>query len=151
MLGAVYGGKRAAGDILQSTSADDDTTEPGFEEAGENESFFEEAAPEFIKNVSDILLDCLGIVRNEDTLKNSLGRLDELTGGLSLNDREKARAELAAAMIKCALIRRESRGAHYREDYPERDESLCTMTSAEVSGGGAEVGFKQKAYEGAVL
>jgi succinate dehydrogenase / fumarate reductase flavoprotein subunit len=33
--------------------------------------------------------------------------------------------DLASVVVESALSRRESRGAHYREDFPDRDDGDC--------------------------
>jgi L-aspartate oxidase len=72
-----------------------------------------------------------GIVRNASGLRNALKRIDKLSRDLkSIEDRgisaetiETRNMLLVSKLItKAALMRRESRGGHYREDYPEKAE-----------------------------
>ena len=72
--------------------------------------------PEPDEELGDILREGLGIVRNEASLQRALRRVTELerTRGNST-----PRILLAKAMLKSAMQRKESRGAHYRGEYPE--------------------------------
>ncbi|WP_175060160.1 L-aspartate oxidase [Thermococcus sp. 2319x1] len=64
-----------------------------------------------VESVKEILWNYAGIVRNEDGLRKGLKELEDITadGRIKL---------LARGILECALARRESRGVHYREDYP---------------------------------
>ena len=75
----------------------------------------------------DILLSGLGILRDEDGLTNALTGLEQLPGSSGQTD-EKRRM-LGEAMLLSARERRESRGAHSRTDYPERDDEHFRKTT----------------------
>jgi aspartate oxidase len=70
----------------------------------------------------------VGIVRNDVGLRLALSEVRELSASPSRSrDREMGleAANLlatATAAIECALMRRESRGTHFNEDCPERDD-----------------------------
>jgi L-aspartate oxidase len=75
----------------------------------------------------EIMGRCMGPLRHEGEL---LGGLRELT---ALRERlapealtTRRRLELAIAMVRAALVRRESRGAHWRSDFPQRDPAADT-------------------------
>ena len=74
-----------------------------------------------------------GIVRNEKMLSEGLAALDKISES-KLSEREKERLRLAKALILSALYRKESRGANYREDYPERNDEYKGMTRAIING-----------------
>ncbi len=69
----------------------------------------------------------LTIVRHEEGLQRVLARIDELRDKFWSKDNYRRHITLANALIvgemiaKSALIRRESRGTHYRDDYPDSD------------------------------
>ena len=63
----------------------------------------------------------VGIERSEDGLKKALTAIDAL-------DLPKQVKELARAVAACAMERRESRGVHYRSDYPLMDEAYSSMS-----------------------
>ena len=72
------------------------------------------------------------VIRGEEGLSAALGTVERLSADLSLcpsgdvhaiaqTRRLTGRLHTAEAILKAALLRRESRGAHYRADYPEAD------------------------------
>jgi L-aspartate oxidase len=65
------------------------------------------------QSIRDITWRYAGIVRNADDLKTGLRLLHEIKHDSNL-------LTVARIIHECALAREESRGAHYREDFPSR-------------------------------
>jgi len=92
-------------------------------------------ARELPADLGDILWEHAGILRDEASLKEGLAQLEALrarTADLSIEGDRTSRdfefavdlsfsLPIAEAMLRGALERTESRGAHYRTDYPETD------------------------------
>ncbi len=78
-----------------------------------------------VMELRKIMSDKVGVIRDGDGMAQALRdlrALHEKHGGVSMNyDNMLAAATLIAA---AAYNRRESRGGHYRTDYPEKDEGL---------------------------
>lgn len=137
LLGAIYGGRKAGQSVIKDSDSagtvDEDydikdiTTDVEYKE-----SEFENARDSFIIELRDILLSALGIVRNEALLNEGLTAIAKLSDR-QLNEREKDRLSLAKALILSALYRKESRGANYREDYPDRSDEYKGLTKAHIS------------------
>ncbi len=87
-----------------------------------------------IRKVQDILWFNGNVIRREDRLSRALDEIEGMKKGFMPryhfeqgNRPEKAlRAHtalvMASVLLKAMLLRRESRGSHYREDYPERND-----------------------------
>lgn len=93
---------------------------------------------EIKKELQEIMWKNVAIIRNEEGLRYALNRINELKGMLKdmkvpdvvsyNNDLLDAlevikMLDVAELVTKSALLRRESRGAHYREDFPETDDN----------------------------
>ncbi|MGA3024530.1 MAG: L-aspartate oxidase [Bryobacteraceae bacterium] len=82
----------------------------------------------------------LGIIRAGEDLRQALDELDRLPKEPSTSP-TRSSFELrnmvcvARLIARCALERRESRGAHYREDYPEKDSAFPRHSCISLSGG----------------
>ena len=85
-----------------------------------------------LKNeLQNIMWDCVGILRNEQTLKNAIENINILKSKFSRTEKCLNRDEyefrnmltVASLIASSALSRKESRGAHYRTDYPQELES----------------------------
>jgi succinate dehydrogenase / fumarate reductase flavoprotein subunit len=86
--------------------------------------------------------DLVGIVRREDDMRQALGKIDALRararrvtvdGNREYNPGWHTALDLgnlltiAEAITRCALERRESRGGHFRDDYPSKDAGYSTF------------------------
>ena len=133
LLGALYGGIVAARSA--APAAEDREPETFGPVPAQRET------PGFSKRLGDILFGGLGILRDEATLTHALSALDELSAG-TLTEEERRRLELGCAMLLSALARRESRGAHTRTDFPERDDAQYRKTTVAVMRNGtAQISF----------
>lgn len=162
MLGAIYGGRVAARTVTEVVTAQNmvrteaetmggsnienaserlgqdadvhggDGKKIKYEKIPETDRDFREASQQIIYEIRDILASAMGIVRNEQELRKAEEELTRLLHRNGLNERERNRVYLAQAIVASAISRRESRGAHYREDYPERDDVFSGIMLAEL-------------------
>ena len=81
------------------------------------------------KEISRIMTDYAGIIRNAEKLKQGLNELESLEDNLPREINEyytlicRNLITVARLIIRSALYRQESRGGHFREDYPCSDAS----------------------------
>ncbi|SJZ52469.1 L-aspartate oxidase [Selenihalanaerobacter shriftii] len=72
-----------------------------------------------------LMMENVGIIRNKNGLNQTMNEIKELINYLNIDIEDIRYIEvqnlinLAYLVVKASLIRKESRGAHYREDYPE--------------------------------
>ena len=81
-----------------------------------------------IAQVQRLMWQNVGIVREGKKLQQTVAKLDEIRAGLPAGSCRRcyeARniADAALLITRSALSRLESRGAHYRMDYPVRDDA----------------------------
>lgn len=97
------------------------------------------------EGLSNIMINYVSVKRNDKDLKRALHAIEELKDRYSqiyLNDRGSllnqsyvfanqlhSMLELASVITKCALLRKESRGAHFKPEYPERDDENWLKTT----------------------
>ena len=74
-------------------------------------------------------------------MNKGIERIDNLLKDNNLTAMEKKRILLGKTMILSALARKESRGAHFREDYPDADEAYRKTTVSRM-GDGIEIYFR---------
>lgn len=144
LLGAIYGGKVAAKTACKemandmsrpNATATDGDEMPDFEQSNYEKTMnLDDNGKLDIKKLNDVMLETMGIVRNEATLKSGIEQVEQMEGNLAL---------LGCAMLKSALARKESRGAHWREDYPQKnDEKFQKTTIATYDGDTISISFE---------
>ncbi len=154
-LAAVYSGMKAAEAIDRKISSDSAQTDarkeaerPDFTEYIETEraklfGLFESESRFPVMYIRDMTAETmnkkLGIVRDEENLSKGIEDLSyyiDMAGKINydksvlpyFNYSVQAILVLAKATLICAKERRESRGAHYRSDYPETIEDMRAAT-----------------------
>ncbi|HEX4889609.1 MAG TPA: L-aspartate oxidase [Alphaproteobacteria bacterium] len=121
LLEGLVFGARAALDIV--AQGGDAAPVPAAENiAARFQAHDDPALAPLVRRLRDLMSQHAGVVRNEAGLRAALAELDEMAQQAG-NRSARAGNMLAAARLICiaALRRRESRGGHYREDYPAAD------------------------------
>ncbi|MBR0104017.1 MAG: FAD-binding protein, partial [Firmicutes bacterium] len=139
MLGAIYGGRIAAQSAMKLEHENYEEKPSYHISAEEKQEFY--VSPKSAAELKGILADSLGIIRTGNDLNKGIERIDNLLKDNNLTAMEKKRILLGKAMILSALAREESRGAHFREDYPETDEAYRKTTVSRM-GDGIEIYFR---------
>lgn len=145
LLGAIYGGHTSAETVSEGISDEkypygdisesEDLASGAIEKTGVFES--SEAANEF----SRVVLSGMGIIRDEKKIKESLDRLMDLKNRKVMYI-SNGKILLAEAMLRSALERKESRGAHVRSDYPDSLSEYEKLTIAEYKEGSVKISFR---------
>ncbi len=78
------------------------------------------------QRVEQIAWERCGIVRDGDGLREALRLLESMSG---------LQAQVALLIARCALAREESRGAHFRTDFPEKREEFAKHSVAQKDKG----------------
>ena len=97
----------------------------------ENELYVSDNIPieNMFKEMKELMWDNVGIIRNETRLQAAQEELDYMKEQFPYTYKcpDRSRYEMrnmltvASLIVKFALNRKESRGAHYREDFPQKD------------------------------
>ena len=115
LLGALYGGRVAA----QSACAEAEAASKRAVSVQSSDTV-PLCEPQDKAELNRILLHALGVVRSGETMQDALTRIAGMHGSLPL---------LGQAVLKSALARNESRGAHWRSDYPQRNDAEFRKTT----------------------
>ena len=142
LLGAIFGGLTAAQSLAEDMAGlPDDRFDINADEYIRPVSGLSDDEKDIADSVRDILFKAMGIARDEDTLKMCLSRIEtmDISGG---SDELSGIFNLSRAVIKCAMERKESRGAHYRTDYPDTLDEYRKITVCRQDNGDISISFR---------
>ncbi len=164
LLAAIYSGRVAAGSIRDEKTDSPDWSREVSDENGRLEMKRRSESRFPVMYVRGMLADAvnasLGIVRNARELENGIKDIDYYLGIADKINFDRSELEyftyslegiliLAKAVLKSASERKESRGAHLRNDYPERSDAYNASTIISYDGGNYTARFvKEDEYEG---
>lgn len=110
------------------------------------------------RQMQDVMSECGMVVRSGEALARGIERLDQLTEGceftggsdaaqIAASRRLWSQLHLARAILSVQRMRTESRGPHYRADYPDRDPALEKRILVRMQNGTAQAAFEQNLAE----
>ncbi len=92
------------------------------------------------KRVKRVMWERVGILRDKDSLKRALTEFEQISQA-NLSTSSRNFVTLAKLVATSALWREESRGGHFRNDFPERDEKFRVHSIQKLS---AEISSSEK-------
>ena len=132
MLGAIYGGRVAAENAAKTIR------ESGICEVPDRPG---KSSPVLTEKLKECLMSGLGILREESMITAALELTDRLMGEAE-SELDRKRIRLGQAMLLSALMRKESRGAHTRTDYPGTRDEYRKLTVAKDEGDRIGITFR---------
>ena len=161
LLSAIYSGEIAAKNIIELKQ---ENNHPDFSKyVLEQEEVLEErlssksrfSAVYIRQEIAKIMNDCLGITRSENKLIEGIKSIDYY---LSISDKLVFDADvsvyigyslrpmliLARAILTSALARKETRGAHIREDFPETSKEYGVCSICEYYNGEHRISYQKE-------
>ncbi len=142
MLGAVFGGETAARAASKSAEGSQVKPVPDYKDSV--------SSPQIRARLRDLLLGGLGIVRSGETMKAALAELEALYSAKGISKIDRLRVSVGIAAVESALAREESRGAHFRKDFPKTSEAFRRQTVARLENGRPVITFEKIGGEGAL-
>lgn len=150
LLGAIRGGRVAARSLADAMSGEEWPVDESLsaslsdsqalaQEHGAADIVIGDNAVE--AKMQRALLEALGIARTEEGLLAGLAALEALESA-SVTARQQRRLALAKAITSSALARKESRGAHFRDDFPNPSEEFRKVTVARFVDGRIEINLE---------
>lgn len=88
---------------------------------------------QIVHRVREVMWQKVGLLRSEKELQRALAELEALRSPAS-DDATENFLTVAQLIARAALFRRESRGGHYRTDYPRRDDEHWLVHSGQQRG-----------------
>ncbi|MCR4946726.1 MAG: FAD-binding protein [Lachnospiraceae bacterium] len=138
LLGAIYGGKIAAESALKDSRSHAETVLPLSEDGVTDDGSGR------VTDLSGLLFRSLPVLRTQEQMQEGLEAMLAEKAAAEKNGRlDRARLLLAEAILRSALVRKESRGAHSVREYPGRAEALQRITTAQYINGAVETGFEE--------
>ena len=107
-----------------------------------------------LEELQELMFRHAMVIRNEEGLSRALAQVGELEEGLALrpsrNPAAIARSRrllgqltTARCILQAALLRRESRGSHHREDFPHSDSAQGKQILVRLGGTGIQAAFRE--------
>ncbi len=132
--GLVFGARSGAAAIkdnheLRITDDESKTQDPGFKTQDPSSSEISTAVK---KRVKRVMWERVGILRDAESLRRALGEFEQIERA-NLGTSSRNFVTLAKLVAMAALFREESRGGHFRTDFPERDDERWQVHSIQKS------------------
>lgn len=138
ILGAIYGGWTAVKSMLEEEDKGEEAKQENIDKiCPEEMSGYEE------KILSECLIRGMGVIRTEEMLKEAYEKIEVLYDVKREDGIQKGRQLLGLAMLQSAMERKESRGAHFRGDFPQIDKQYEKTTVAFYDGAKIQIYFRE--------
>lgn len=149
VAGGLHGANRLAGHALTETAvfgyiAGEESARYSERNTNNCRHFYDSKIVDWIPNLGDDIIisvknilrktmwDYVGIVRNEESLQKAKAQVEEISLKMQKLKPRKLRdwiecqnmIETSKVIIESCLLREESRGAHFRSDFPEEDKNF---------------------------